>query len=42
MKIHNDGGEIFEIENEGRMCLPGMLLHPIKRVELVQEGKKAD
>ncbi|KAK5074013.1 hypothetical protein LTR64_006846 [Lithohypha guttulata] len=42
MKIHNDGGEVFEAENEGRMCLPGMLLHPIKRVELVQEGKKAD
>lgn len=42
MKIHNDGGEVFEVENEGRMCLPGMLLHPVKRVELVQEGKKAD
>ncbi|KAK5946941.1 hypothetical protein PMZ80_001086 [Knufia obscura] len=42
MKIHNDGGEVFEMEGEGRMCLPGMMLHPIKRVELVQEGKKAD
>lgn len=42
MKIFNAGGEIFEMEGEGRMCLPGVLLHPIKRVELVQEGKKAD
>lgn len=42
MKIFNDGGEVYEMQNEGRMCLPGMLLHPIKRVELVQEGKKAD
>jgi len=42
MKIHNAGGEIAETEGEGRMCLPGMLLHPIKRVDLVQEGKKAD
>lgn len=42
MKIHNDGGEQFEMAGEGRMCLPGMLLHPIKRVELVQEGRRAD
>ena len=42
MKIFGAGGEIHELANEGRMCLPGMLLHPIKRVELVQEGKKAD
>ena len=42
MKIFNAGGEITEIEGEGRMCLPGMMLHPVKRVELVQEGKKAD
>lgn len=42
MRIFNAGGEVTEVEGEGRMCLPGMLLHPIKRVELVQEGKKAD
>ncbi|RVX73076.1 hypothetical protein B0A52_02202 [Exophiala mesophila] len=42
MKIHNEGGEQAEIAGQGRMCLPGMLLHPIKRVELVQEGRKAD
>lgn len=42
MKIHNAGGEQVEVAGQGRMCLPGMLLHPIKRVELVQEGRKAD
>lgn len=42
MKIFGAGGEVVEQEGEGRMCLPGMLLHPIKRVEMVQEGKKAD
>lgn len=41
MKIFNAGGEVVEMEGEGRMCLPGMLLHPIKRVELAQEGLKA-
>jgi hypothetical protein len=41
-KFNNDGGEQFEVAGEGRMCLPGMLLHPIKRVNLVQEGRKAD
>ncbi|KAI1617067.1 hypothetical protein EDD37DRAFT_49457 [Exophiala viscosa] len=42
MKIHNAGGEQEELAGEGRMCLPGMMLHPIKRVELVQEGRRAD
>ncbi|KAK4940631.1 hypothetical protein LTR10_019261 [Elasticomyces elasticus] len=42
MRIHNAGGEQEELAGEGRMCLPGMLLHPIKRVELVQEGRRAD
>lgn len=42
MKMHNDGGELFETEGEGRMCLPGMLLHPVKRVDMVIEGKRAD
>ncbi|EXJ58799.1 hypothetical protein A1O7_06229 [Cladophialophora yegresii CBS 114405] len=41
-KFNNDGGEQFEVAGEGRMCLPGMLLHPIKRVDLVLEGRKAD
>ncbi|KIW95259.1 uncharacterized protein Z519_03843 [Cladophialophora bantiana CBS 173.52] len=42
MKFNNDGGEQWEVAGEGRMCLPGVLLHPIKRVELVQEGRRAD
>jgi hypothetical protein len=37
-KFNNDGGEQFELANEGRMCLPPMLLHPIKRVDMVIEG----
>ncbi|KAL9108795.1 MAG: hypothetical protein Q9227_006452 [Pyrenula ochraceoflavens] len=40
-KFNNDGGEEWELANEGRMCLPPMLLHPIKQVRLVTEGKKA-
>ena len=39
-RFNNDGGEEWEVSGQGRMCLPGMLLHPIKRVDLVQEGKK--
>lgn len=44
-KFNNDGGEEFEVSGvgekgggEGRMCLPGMLLHPIKSVDMVIEG----
>lgn len=37
-KVDNDGGEQEEIAGEGRMCLPGMLLHPVKGVNLVVEG----
>ncbi|KAF2183319.1 hypothetical protein K469DRAFT_710843 [Zopfia rhizophila CBS 207.26] len=36
-KVDNDGGEEEELAGEGRMCLPGMLLHPVKQVELVFE-----
>jgi hypothetical protein len=39
-KFNNEGGEQFELANEGRMCLPPMLLHPIKRVDLVIEGPR--
>ncbi|KAI4232307.1 MAG: hypothetical protein LQ349_005096 [Xanthoria aureola] len=38
MKVDNDGGEREEVAGEGRMCLPGVLLHPVKGVELVVEG----
>lgn len=38
LRTNNDGGEEFELANEGRMCLPGLLLHPIKEVRLIIEG----
>ena len=34
-KVDNDGGEEEEVHGEGRMCLPAMLLHPVKHVDLV-------
>lgn len=36
-KVDNDGGEEWELANEGRMCLPAMLLHPVKQVDMVYE-----
>ena len=39
-KFNNEGGEQFELANEGRMCLPPMLLHPIKRINMVIEGTR--
>ena len=40
-RVDNDGGEEWEMreEGEGRMCLPPMLLHPVKQVDLVYERK---
>lgn len=35
--VDGDGGLEHELANEGRMCLPGMLLHPVKQVDLVYE-----
>ena len=40
MRFNGAGGEVDEVNGEGRMCLPPMLLHPIKRVDLVQEGMR--
>lgn len=40
-KVDNDGGEQEEMAGEGRMCLPGMLLHPVKGVNMVVEGSKS-
>ncbi len=37
-KVDNDGGEQEELAGEGRMCLPGVLLHPVKGVGMVVEG----
>ena len=39
-KVDNDGGEQEELAGEGRMCLPGIFLHPVKQVELVIEGAR--
>jgi hypothetical protein len=36
-RVDNDGGEEEELAGEGRMCLPPMLLHPVKQVDLVFE-----
>lgn len=36
-RVDNDGGEQEELAGEGRMCLPAVLLHPVKQVDLVQE-----
>jgi hypothetical protein len=41
-KVDNDGGEEWEMANEGRMCLPGMLLHPVKQVDMVYEHHEGD
>ena len=44
MKVDGDGGEREEmaLEGEGRMCLPGVLLHPVKGVEVIVEGERVD
>lgn len=34
-RVDNDGGEEEELAGEGRMCLPPMLLHPVKDFNLV-------
>ena len=39
-RFNNEGGEAVEVGGEGRMCLPAMLLHPVKRVDLVIEGRR--
>ncbi|GAB1744013.1 hypothetical protein NU219Hw_g1052t1 [Hortaea werneckii] len=41
-KVDNDGGEEVEKAAEGRMCLPGMLLHPVKQVDLVYEHQAGE
>lgn len=43
-KVDNDGGEAEEMAGEGRMCLPAMLLHPIKQVNLIyqENGEEED
>ncbi|KAF4207770.1 hypothetical protein CNMCM6805_005170 [Aspergillus fumigatiaffinis] len=41
-KVDNDGGEQEELAGEGRMCLPPMLLHPIKDVQMVIDDGASD
>lgn len=40
-KVDNYGGEQEELAGEGRMCLPGIFLHPVKKIDLVVERTKA-
>jgi hypothetical protein len=48
LRVHNVGGPQLELGEEGRtggegrMCVPPMLLHPIKGVELPVEEVKVD
>ena len=37
-KVDGDGGEKAEKAGEGRMCLPGILLHPVKGIRMGTEG----
>ncbi|KZF26492.1 hypothetical protein L228DRAFT_264880 [Xylona heveae TC161] len=39
LRVDNNGGDEAEKAQEGRMCLPGVLLHPVKGVDLVIEGR---
>lgn len=36
-RVDNDGGEEEELAGEGRMCLPPMLLHPVKDVDMIAD-----
>jgi hypothetical protein len=37
-RVNNDGGEEEELAGEGRMCLPPMLMHPVKDVDMIIQG----
>lgn len=41
-KVDNDGGEEYEKAGEGRMCMPAMLLHPVKQVDLIYEHREGE
>ena len=41
-RVDNGGGEEEEVAKEGRMCLPGVLVHPIKTVDLIVESESAE
>ena len=42
LRVGDEGGEEFELTQEGRMCLPGVLLHPVKEVNLTIEGSEGN
>ncbi|KAJ5902023.1 hypothetical protein N7495_002551 [Penicillium taxi] len=43
LRVDNDGGEQEELAGEGRMCLPPMLLHPVKDIRMViDDGEHAE
>lgn len=43
LRVDNDGGEQQELAGEGRMCLPPMLLHPVKEVGMIiDDGEHAE
>ncbi|PGH33544.1 hypothetical protein GX50_03616 [[Emmonsia] crescens] len=37
-RVDGGGGEEYELATEGRMCLPPILLHPIKELEMIIES----
>ena len=41
-RIDGGGGEEWEVAREGRMCLPPMLLHPVKDVHLPVDGTRIE
>ncbi|KAI9680713.1 MAG: hypothetical protein M1817_004153 [Caeruleum heppii] len=41
-RVDGNGGEEEEVAKEGRMCLPGIILHPVKDVRLVVEGNEGN
>jgi len=41
-KVDNDGGEMEEVAGEGRMCLPSILLHPVKGVDLIFQHEEGE
>ncbi|KAI9820029.1 MAG: hypothetical protein M1827_006600 [Pycnora praestabilis] len=41
-RVDNGGGEEAELAGEGRMCLPGVMIHPVKGSRLIIEGGVTD
>lgn len=41
-RVNGDGGQEWEMANEGRMCLPAMLLHPVKQANLIYEHRHGE